>query len=140
MQRNKKDNVTYAFLSPSLSLSLPFTYRAPADDDFIGGSIAPALHYPSGQFESSLPKLLADETIRSKDQVVFHCMLSQQRGPSCAKMYAYAKRAAHQQQKGEGETEQKVLVLRDGWKGFSSKFKADPSLVKDYNQDQQWES
>lgn len=72
-------------------------------------------------------------------------MLSQQRGPTCARIYAEAKKQQQagdekQQQAADAKQQQKVLVLRDGWKGFSSKFKADPQLVKNFNQDEQWES
>ncbi|KAF3778713.1 Dual specificity phosphatase [Nymphaea thermarum] len=50
------------------------------------GHIAGSLHVASGSFSENLPSLLAQ--VKAKDTVVFHCALSQVRGPSCARKFA----------------------------------------------------
>lgn len=52
------------------------------DDDHIGGHIAGSTHVPSSTLDYRVPELV--RTLQRKKVVVFHCMLSQQRGPSAA--------------------------------------------------------
>ncbi|KAG9238942.1 hypothetical protein BJ875DRAFT_449460 [Amylocarpus encephaloides] len=55
------------------------------DDDHIGGHIRSSLHVPSSTHSHALPSLV--HRLRSKPVVVFHCALSQQRGPKAALQY-----------------------------------------------------
>ncbi|KAH6635006.1 hypothetical protein B0J18DRAFT_462147 [Chaetomium sp. MPI-SDFR-AT-0129] len=55
------------------------------DDDYIGGHIKGARNVPSRQLDAMLPTLVRQ--LRDKDTVVFHCALSQQRGPNAALRY-----------------------------------------------------
>lgn len=62
------------------------------DSDHIGGNINGSTWIPIHQLDARMPELL--RTLKDKEQVVFHCMLSQQRGPKAALMYARARRSA----------------------------------------------
>ena len=55
------------------------------DEDHVGGHIKTSTHVPSATLDYRIPELV--RTLRSKDQVVFHCALSQQRGPGAARRY-----------------------------------------------------
>ncbi|TVY48177.1 Dual specificity phosphatase, partial [Lachnellula occidentalis] len=53
--------------------------------DHIGGHIKHSLHVPSRTLDIKTPELV--RKLASKEAVVFHCALSQQRGPSAALRY-----------------------------------------------------
>ncbi|KAF7858039.1 hypothetical protein EAF04_009395 [Stromatinia cepivora] len=55
------------------------------DDDHIGGHIKHSIHVPSSTLDYKIPELV--RKLKDKDTVVFHCALSQQRGPSAALRY-----------------------------------------------------
>ncbi|KAI4217392.1 MAG: hypothetical protein L6R36_009301 [Xanthoria steineri] len=55
------------------------------DSDHAGGHIRSSIHVPSSTLDHRLPELV--RTLRSKEKVVFHCALSQQRGPGAALRY-----------------------------------------------------
>ncbi|KAK0118419.1 hypothetical protein ONS95_012706 [Cadophora gregata] len=55
------------------------------DDDHIGGHIKHSIHAPSTTLDTKIPELV--RKLKDKDTVVFHCALSQQRGPSAALRY-----------------------------------------------------
>ena len=79
------------------------------DHDHIGGHIAVSQHVPSQTLDVALPELV--RTLKNKKRVVFHCMLSQQRGPKAARMYAEEREKFGQQD----WPEQEVLVLVGGF-------------------------
>ena len=55
------------------------------DSDYIGGYIAGGTNVPVNTHDYRMPELI--RTLKDKDTVVFHCALSQQRGPSSALRY-----------------------------------------------------
>ncbi|MCJ1255493.1 hypothetical protein MMC24_003309 [Lignoscripta atroalba] len=78
----------------SLILSTPTTSNNSAssfavidvrDDDHVGGHIHTSTHVPSSTLDHKIPELV--RTLADKEIVVFHCSLSQQRGPSAAGRY-----------------------------------------------------
>ncbi|KAB8292578.1 hypothetical protein EYC80_008283 [Monilinia laxa] len=74
----------------SSNLDAPSTPRNLAiidvrDDDHIGGHIKHSTHIPSSTLDYKIPELV--RKLKDKDTVVFHCALSQQRGPSAALRY-----------------------------------------------------
>jgi Cdc25 family phosphatase len=74
-----------------------------------------------------MPELV--RTLKDKEQVVFHCALSQQRGPSAALKYA-RERA---RMLGEVESKkQEVLVLEGGFVAWQQIYGQDPSLTEAY--------
>ncbi|KAL5717020.1 protein-tyrosine-phosphatase [Ranunculus cassubicifolius] len=75
--------------------------------------IAGSLHYPSSTFSDKISDLVQD--VKGKDTLVFHCALSQVRGPSCAKSFAnYLTRLK------EDVGVKNVLVLERGFNGWSA--------------------
>jgi rhodanese-related sulfurtransferase len=54
------------------------------DDDFRGGNIVGAHNEPSETFLAGVDKLVEDT--KGVKTVIFHCMLSQQRGPKAARV------------------------------------------------------
>lgn len=62
--------------------------------------------------------------LKDYKQVIFHCHLSQQRGPKAAGQYAQARQAALESGKLKVEEgKQEVLVLRGGFSEFQDKYK-----------------
>ncbi|GAA6033559.1 hypothetical protein JCM8097_001455 [Rhodosporidiobolus ruineniae] len=126
------------------------------DEDFAGGNIPGAIRAPSEQrTDASIRKLV--EELKDVPKVVFHCSLSQVRGPKTARIYAEAAAAAHlpltaaptsssstdpaeaakhfspNPFEGRKEGEQEVLVLRDGFKNWQALYKNDPVLVENHD-------
>jgi len=81
------------------------------DSDYVGGHILNCMNVPVHQHDHRMPELV--RTLKDKDTVVFHCALSQQRGPSSALRYLREKeRMDRQGVEGGG---QKVYVLEGGF-------------------------
>jgi len=55
------------------------------DDDHVGGHIISSTHVPSTSLDYKIPELV--HTLKNLEIVVFHCALSQQRGPAAARRY-----------------------------------------------------
>jgi rhodanese-related sulfurtransferase len=55
------------------------------DSDYIGGHILNGINAPTHTHDYRMPELV--RTLKDKEIVVFHCALSQQRGPSSALRY-----------------------------------------------------
>ncbi|KAK3688236.1 phosphoprotein phosphatase-like protein [Podospora appendiculata] len=123
------------------------------DDDYIGGHIKGAQNFPSRTLEALYPTLVRQ--LQDKETVVFHCALSQVRGPSAALRYirerdrilaAQAKRAKKAAATGEADThtadekspgpiEQKVYVLDRGFVGWQELFGEDSRLTEGYSKE-----
>ncbi|KAK3323781.1 phosphoprotein phosphatase-like protein [Cercophora scortea] len=124
------------------------------DDDYIGGHIKGAQNVPSRTLEAMYPTLVRQ--LQDKETVVFHCALSQVRGPSAALRYirerdrilaAQAKRAKKaassnaETASGEDEKsspptmEQKVYVLDRGFVGWQEVFGEDKRLTEGYSKE-----
>lgn len=100
------------------------------DSDHIGGHICGSTWVPSSTLELRIPELV--RTLKDKETVVFHCALSQQRGPSAALRYARARESAL----GEEESnKQKVYVLEGGFVQWQEKFGNDKRLTEAYVED-----
>lgn len=94
------------------------------DDDFEGGNIVSARNVPSTKFADQVEDLVYGP-LKDYKQVIFHCHLSQQRGPKAAGMYAKARQAALDSGslKQAAQPQQEVLVLRGGFSEFQDKYK-----------------
>lgn len=82
------------------------------DDDFAGGHIKGCLHYPSSSLPEKLPELLPK--LADYDEVVFHCALSQVRGPQAA-LRTLRSAAALPPQEFVPLEPVNILVLRGGF-------------------------
>lgn len=103
------------------------------DDDFEGGNIVTAKNHPSLKLADEIEDLVYGP-LKDYKQVVFHCHLSQQRGPKAAGQYAQARQAALEsgkikEEEGGAQPRQEVLVLRGGFKEFQDKFKVSSTTI-----------
>ncbi|CEL62530.1 Dual specificity phosphatase ibp1 OS=Schizosaccharomyces pombe (strain 972 / ATCC 24843) GN=ibp1 PE=1 SV=1 [Rhizoctonia solani AG-1 IB] len=100
------------------------------DDDFLGGNIVGCVRAPSSNYLTTVDDLIS----KTKDvpQMVFHCALSQQRGPKAARVYAETRN----NRLNPGETSaQEIYVLRGGFTEFQRLFKDDPVLVEKWRKE-----
>ncbi|KAI0802860.1 Rhodanese-like protein [Xylaria sp. FL0064] len=102
------------------------------DDDHIGGHIRNSIHFPTQSLDATMPTLM--RKLADKDTVVFHCALSQQRGPSAALRYLREKEAAGAA-KGDAKKAQKVYVLDRGFVGWQEVYGPDERLTEGYRKD-----
>jgi len=96
------------------------------DDDFDdNGHIVGALNLPQEFFSenANVDGLIASFRSQGVKRVIFHCWLSQQRGPWCASRFA-----ARLEETGGVEIDY-VNVIRNGYKKFSSLYLNEPDLV-----------
>ncbi|KAI1358157.1 Rhodanese-like protein [Xylaria arbuscula] len=110
------------------------------DDDHIGGHIRNSLHFRSNSLDATMPTLL--RRLEDKDTVIFHCALSQQRGPSAALRYLREKEAAvssgggtEATGLGEKKQRQKVYVLDQGFVGWQEVYGTDERLTEGYRKE-----
>ena len=123
------------------------------DSDHAGGHIKSSMHIPSSTLDHALPSLI--RTLADKQVVVFHCALSQQRGPSAALRYIRErqKRVEKGEMGGRGgvvmgvredgqelvsegkEGEQEVYVLDRGFVGWQELYGEDERLTEGYARD-----
>ncbi|KAF3060999.1 Arsenate reductase 2.1 [Daldinia childiae] len=113
-----------------------------------GGHIKSSLHFPSRSLDATMPTLL--RKLADKEIVIFHCALSQQRGPSAALRYlrekeattSAAKRAKEEKEaKSEGNAakQQQVYVLDRGFVGWQEVYGPDERLTEAYRKEL-WEN
>ncbi|KAF7364947.1 Rhodanese domain-containing protein [Mycena venus] len=103
------------------------------DDDYAGGNIKNALNLPSRDFQMGVYNLVqknADIKV-----VVFHCALSQMRGPKAARIYEETRNNLNLAQ----DKPQEIYVLSHGFTEFQRKFKDDPVLVENWDKEV-WEN
>ncbi|KAI0831018.1 Rhodanese-like protein [Hypoxylon sp. FL0890] len=115
------------------------------DDDHIGGHIKSSLHFPSRSLDATMPTLL--RKLADKEVVIFHCALSQQRGPSAALRYlrekeaaaaaaAAVKKAAEENEaEGNAGKQQQVYVLDRGFVGWQEVYGSDERLTEAYRKE-----
>ncbi|KAI0184738.1 Rhodanese-like domain-containing protein [Xylaria flabelliformis] len=109
------------------------------DDDYIGGHIRTSLHFPSRSLDATMPTLLRN--LADKETVVFHCALSQQRGPSAALRYLRAREADAtantngKENASEKKNKQKVYVLDRGFTGWQEVYGTDERLTEGYRKE-----
>jgi rhodanese-related sulfurtransferase len=87
------------------------------DNDYIGGHIAGGTNVPSDTHDYKMPELV--RTLQDKETVVFHCALSQQRGPKAALRYLREKERMSGKEKAEEKTE--VVEGKEGKEGVKVK-------------------
>ncbi|KAJ3057462.1 hypothetical protein HK097_006390 [Rhizophlyctis rosea] len=102
-------------------------------DDFEHGNIAGCVNIPAQQF---LDRPMAYvERFEGVPKVIFHCALSQVRGPKCATRYYSALMQGLQDMANKHEIlPQQVLILRGGFDAFQRANRNDPKLLENFNQ------
>lgn len=105
------------------------------DDDHIGGHIYTSTHVPSSSLDYKIPELV--RKYKNMEIVIFHCALSQQRGPSAARRYVRerARLLSHEESREQEKTEvvqeveigqpkaveQKIYILDGGFVKWQEK-------------------
>lgn len=95
------------------------------DTDYAGGHIRSAVNIPEDNFMDDDDVDALVDKYKDEDAIVFHCMMSQVRGPSCAKrlksrMEVVLEGAAHKP---------RVLILHGGYERFGSVSNASSQLA-----------
>ncbi|CUS10828.1 unnamed protein product [Tuber aestivum] len=125
------------------------------DADHIGGHIKSSRHVPSRSLDYTAAELARQ--LEGVEKVVFHCALSQERGPSAALRYLRERerlfgRGSTKGGEGEGAVDgredqreeekvkkQEVLVLEGGFVEWQAKYGNDERLTENYNKEL-WEA
>ncbi|KAL8154297.1 hypothetical protein V2J09_012057 [Rumex salicifolius] len=82
------------------------------DERSYDGHIAGSLHFASDTFLDKIPNLV--QQVKDKDTLVFHCALSQVRGPKCARrMFEYIEST-------EDAGLKNIFVLERGYNGWEA--------------------
>ncbi|XP_076897790.1 dual specificity phosphatase Cdc25-like [Bidens hawaiensis] len=85
------------------------------DERSYDGHIAGSLHFASDSFQDRIPNLVQTAKAKGKDTLVFHCALSQVRGPKCARRFADFL--------AEGKDDagiKSIMVLERGYNGWEA--------------------
>ncbi|XP_047151485.1 dual specificity phosphatase Cdc25 [Vigna umbellata] len=83
------------------------------DERGYDGHISGSLHYASDTFSDNISNLV--QAVKGKDTVVFHCALSQVRGPTCAR------RLVNYLEENKEDTGIKnIMVLERGFNGWEA--------------------
>lgn len=109
----------------------PFAIVDVRDSDHAGGHIPGSIHVPSTTFARNVGWLV--QQLQGKDEVVFHCMMSQQRGPACARVFARELQKARSDETA-AVTEPVVSVLTGGFANWVSIYRRQAAtLIADYD-------
>ncbi|PPQ85162.1 hypothetical protein CVT25_004169 [Psilocybe cyanescens] len=96
------------------------------DDDYVGGNIKGSMNYPSAEFLSNVDGLVKET--KEVPFVIFHCALSQVRGPKAARIYSETRKNIL-----SNDIPHEVAILRDGFSQFQVKYKDDAELVEKWD-------
>ncbi|ORY83635.1 Rhodanese-like domain-containing protein [Protomyces lactucae-debilis] len=111
------------------------------DDDYAGGAIKGHTHVPSAKFPDTVASVISDN--QNKDKIIFHCSLSQQRGPKgrpsqmngmqahppAARMYQEAQNLTGQYGKGP-----QIYILEGGFVQWQREFGKDAEVTAQYDE------
>ncbi|KAJ6032227.1 Rhodanese-like domain-containing protein [Penicillium herquei] len=100
------------------------------DSDHVGGHLRSSTWVPSSSLDVRMPELI--RTLKDTETVIFHCALSQQRGPSAALRYA---RERERTLGAEESQKQDIRVLEGGFVQWQEKYGKDEKLTESYVED-----
>ncbi|KAF1813386.1 Rhodanese-like protein [Eremomyces bilateralis CBS 781.70] len=103
------------------------------DSDYIGGHILGCQNVPYANLDWKMPELVRE--LKNKDTVVFHCALSQQRGPSAALQYLRERERLLSGEAGGEKNVQEVVVLDGGFTKWQETYGTDEKLTEGYLKD-----
>ena len=109
LRRMPREQLSSFLLSPDASKVAVIDVR---DDDYVGGHINSSIHVPSSSLDYRIPEIV--RTMADKEIVVFHCALSQQRGPTAALRYLKERDRGIKNQKVDSEKGPPGIGIRDG--------------------------
>ena len=109
LRRMQREQLSSFLLSPDASKVAVIDVR---DDDHVGGHINSSIHVPSSSLDYRIPEIV--RTMADKEIVVFHCALSQQRGPTAALRYLRERDRGIKNGKVDREKGPPGIGIRDG--------------------------
>ncbi|KAI4300333.1 hypothetical protein L6164_033723 [Bauhinia variegata] len=83
------------------------------DERSYDGHIAGSLHYASDTFSDNISNLIQE--VKGKDTLVFHCALSQVRGPTCARKFVN-----YLEEVKDDAGIKNVMILERGFNGWEA--------------------
>ena len=116
LQRMSREHLSSLLLSHEASKVAVIDVRG---DDHIGGHIHTSTHVPSTSLDYRIPQLV--RTLADKQIVVFHCALSQERGPRAARRYMDEKMADKSKREEVAEDRQVLVPVINPDSGTGSK-------------------
>lgn len=109
LRRMSREQLSSLLLSPDASNVAVVDVR---DDDHLGGHIKSSVHVPSLSLDHRIPEIV--RTMAAKETVVFHCALSQQRGPAAALRYVREREKKMKKGKVEKDAGPPRIGIRNG--------------------------
>ncbi|KAF2864422.1 Rhodanese-like protein [Piedraia hortae CBS 480.64] len=110
------------------------------DSDYIGGHIVGCRNVPVNTHDYRIPELV--RTLKDDDTVVFHCSLSQQRGPASALRYLRERdcmvengKVGKRSDGADVRAAQKVYLLDGGFTKWQEIYGEDAELTEGYVKD-----
>lgn len=110
LRRMSREQLSSFLLSPDASKVAIIDVR---DDDHVGGHIKSSTHVPSSSLDHRIPEIV--RTMAGKEIVVFHCALSQQRGPAAALRYMRERESKLKIGKIHNDTSPPAIGIRKGY-------------------------
>ncbi|KAK1972313.1 Rhodanese-like protein [Colletotrichum sublineola] len=140
LQRITADKLSTMLLAEQAATNPSVAVVDVRDDDYIGGHIKGCINIPSRNFEAMMPTLV--RRLEGKKTVVFHCALSQQRGPSAALRYLRecermkaSKKSSETADETTNTEPPAVFVLDRGFVGWQEAYGEDERLTEGYRKD-----
>ncbi|KAL4125090.1 hypothetical protein PRIC2_008679 [Phytophthora ramorum] len=104
--------------NPDLSAKRPLIIDV-RDSDYAGGHIHTAVNIPEENFMDDDDVDALVDKYKDQDAIVFHCMMSQVRGPSCAKRFKSRMEVVLE----EATHTPRILILHGGYERFGMIYK-----------------
>ncbi|KAL9137454.1 MAG: hypothetical protein Q9175_001343 [Cornicularia normoerica] len=109
LRRMSREQLSSLLLSRDASKVAVIDVR---DDDHVGGHIKSSTHVASSSLDHRVPEIV--RTMAGKEIVVFHCALSQQRGPTAALRYMSERESKMKEGKMDKETGPPGIGINNG--------------------------
>lgn len=117
IKRLPSERLSSLLLSPDASKVAVVDVRTA---DHVGGHIKGSHHVPSTDLDFRMPQIV--RTLADKEIVVFHCALSQERGPRAARWYQEEKgKESKDSKEANVPRAQEIYVLDKGFVGWQEK-------------------
>ncbi|ORX46699.1 hypothetical protein BCR36DRAFT_331629 [Piromyces finnis] len=119
-------------LDPNMKARKDYIIIDVRDDDYPFGNICHCKNIPSIKFLDNIEHYVLK--CKRIPKIVFHCAMSQVRGPKCANRYALTLNSLLEAGEIE-DIDQKVYILRGGFMNFQNIYKTNPNLVENLIED-----
>lgn len=104
------------------------------ESDYVGGHIKGCYHYPAASFETSFGEL-QDKLVKNEiNDVVFHCMLSQARGPKATLRFMRSLNDVDPKQR-EFFDNLNIWVLQGGFSKWQQEYGEDVDVTEGYDKE-----